>query len=69
MVGVSSDDTIQYVNHQKRLRKIIENLDLGKAVEIGISRRTFFYLKIRLNSEKSIMLKNKILKKLIGCGS
>lgn len=62
--GISKENTIQYVNFQKRLREIIENLTLEKALEIGISRRTFFYLKKRLKSEKSIKLKEKILQKL-----
>lgn len=49
--GVSKKNTMEYVNHQKKLRKIIEKLTLEKALEIGISRRTFFYLKTRLNKK------------------
>ncbi len=62
--GVSKEDTIQYVNLQKRLREIIENLTLDKALKIGISRRTFFYLKKKLINKKQIKLKEKILRKL-----
>jgi hypothetical protein len=61
--GVSKKDTIQYVDYQKRLRKIIESLTLEKALEIGISRRTFFYLKKKLQSSEPIKLKEKILRK------
>ena len=65
VVGVSSDDTIQYVNYQKRLRKIIENHTLKKVLEIGISRRTFFYLKKKIKEGKQIKLKKKISKKIL----
>ena len=62
VVGVSLEDIIQYVNHQKRLRNIIENLTLEKSLEIGISRRTFFYLKKKLKTTAPIKPKEKILK-------
>lgn len=65
VVGVSLEDTIQYVNYQKKLRGIIENLTLEKALEIRISRRTFFYLKEKMKNTKPIKLKEKILKKLV----
>lgn len=42
--GVSKNDTIQYVDEQKQLRKIIEDLTLEKALDLGISRREFFLL-------------------------
>lgn len=59
--GVSKDDTVQYVNFQKRLREIIETLTLEKALEIGISRREFFYLKKKIWNSPPIMLKQKTL--------
>ncbi len=37
---------------------------LKKALEIGISRRKFFYLKKKLEITEPIKLKEKILKKL-----
>jgi hypothetical protein len=61
--GVSKKDTIQYVDYQKRLRKIINDLTLEKALEIGISRREFFYLKKKLQSSEPIKLKEKVLRK------
>ncbi|MCH7647091.1 MAG: hypothetical protein IIA83_00580 [Thaumarchaeota archaeon] len=62
--GVSFEDTIQYVNHQKKLRVIIENLTLEKALERDISRRTFYYLKKKLGNKKQIKFKEKTLKKI-----
>ena len=62
VLGVFKEDTIQYVNHQKKLREIIENITLEKALEIGISRRTFFYLKNKLKDTKPIRMKEKVLK-------
>jgi len=59
---VFKEDTIQYVNFQKRLREIIENLTLEKALERGISKRNFFYLKNKLKDTKPIRMKGKILK-------
>jgi hypothetical protein len=63
--GVSKEDTTQYVDQQKKLRKIIEKLTLEKALEIGISRREFFYLKKNLKNTKPIKIKEKILNALI----
>lgn len=65
ILGAFQEDTIQYVNFQKRLWEIIEGLTLEKALEIGISRREFFYLKKKLKSQKPIKFKEKILNKLI----
>jgi len=63
--GVSKNDTMEYVDYQKKLRKIIENLTLEKALEIGMSRREFFYLKRKLEStDKPLRLKEKILIRL-----
>ena len=55
---------MEYVDYQKRLREIIENLTLDEALEIVISRREFFYLKNKLESSTTIKLKEKILNKL-----
>lgn len=65
VLGVFKEDTIEYVNFQKRLREIIENLTLEKALEIEVSRREFYYLKKKLKKDTSIKLKQKLLKKLI----
>ena len=59
VVGVSLDDTIQYVNHQKKLRKIIENLTEEKSIELGISRRMYYYLKKKLQSKDIINIQSK----------
>lgn len=52
-------------DYQKKIRKIIENLTLEKALENGMSRREFFYLKKKLQNIDRILLKGKILKKLM----
>ena len=62
---VSKKDTIEYVNFQKKLRKIIENLTLDKASEIGLDRREFYRLKNKLESDKPIVLRGKILQKIL----
>ena len=59
------EDTIQYANFQKRLREIIEDLTLEKALEIGIPRRTYFDWKKKIREGKEIVLKNKMLTKLL----
>jgi len=62
--GAFSEDSNEYVNEQKKLREIIENLTLEKALEIGISRRAFFYLKTNVGNNIPITLKKKTLEKL-----
>ena len=62
--GVSKNDTIQYVNHQKKIRQIIANLTLEKSLKIGLDRREFYRLKKKLKSNKSIVLGKKTLEKL-----
>ncbi|MEX0862907.1 hypothetical protein [Nitrosopumilus sp.] len=61
--GVLKEDTIQYVNFQKRIREMIESLTLEKALEIGISRREFFYLKKKLINRHLIKLNGKTINK------
>jgi len=55
---------IEYVDFQKKLRKIIDNLTEEKAKELGISRRTLFDWKKKIKNNKSINLKNKLKEKL-----
>ena len=52
--GVSKNDTLEYVDFQKKLRKIIENLTLDKASEIGLDKREFYRLKNKLENDKII---------------
>ena len=56
---------MEYVDFQKKLRKIIENLTLEKALKIGLDRREFYRLKKKLESGKPITLRKKILGKLL----
>jgi len=65
VVGVSKEDTLEYVNQQEKLRKIIGNLTLEKVLEIGMSRREFFYLKKKCENNRQITLKEKIMKILL----
>ncbi|HEY4680539.1 MAG TPA: hypothetical protein VIH04_04660 [Nitrosarchaeum sp.] len=62
--GVSKNDTMEYIDFQKKIRKIIENLTLDKALEIGLDEREFYRLKNKLESDKPIVLRKKILKRL-----
>lgn len=64
VVGVFSDDTLQYVDHQKRLRKIVENLTEEKSIGLGISRRMYYYLKHKLHNNEIIILNSKTIKKI-----
>lgn len=50
------------MNFQKKLRDIIESLTLEKALDIGISRREFFYLKNKLKNNESIRINKKIFR-------
>jgi hypothetical protein len=63
--GIFADDVNEYVDSQKKLREIIANLTLEKALEIGIDRREFYRLKKKLESDKPIVLRNKVLKLLL----
>ena len=64
-MGVFKEDTLEYVDYQKKIRQIIENLTEEKSKKIGISRRGFFYLKRKLEStNKPLRLKEKILIRL-----
>lgn len=60
--GIFAEDCNEYVNNQKKVRKIIVNLTLKKASEIGIDRREFYRLKKKLENTKTIVLRNKIRK-------
>ncbi|MCH8915536.1 MAG: hypothetical protein IIA82_06815, partial [Thaumarchaeota archaeon] len=62
--GVSAKDTIQYVNYQKKLREIIANLTLEKALGVGISKRTFYYLKQKNQLNKPVKIHSNIFSKL-----
>lgn len=63
--GVFAEDSNEYVNHQKKIRESIANLTLEKALEIGLDRREFYRLKKKLESDKPIILRKKILDKII----
>ncbi|MCV0411168.1 hypothetical protein [Nitrosopumilus sp.] len=62
--GVFAEDNSEYVNEQKKLREIIASLTLENALEIGLDRREFYRLKKKLESDKMIVLRMKILEKL-----
>ena len=57
--GVFAEDSNEYVNHQKKLREIIDSLTLNDALEIGLDGREFYRLKKKLNSDKRIVLRTK----------
>lgn len=63
--GAFAEDSNEYTNHQKKLREIIANLTLDDALKIGLDRREFYRLKKKLESNKSIVLRKKILEKLL----
>ncbi|MGI0047736.1 MAG: hypothetical protein ACREBB_11205 [Nitrosotalea sp.] len=65
VVGVSKENTVEYVNQQKKIRKIIESLTLEQALEIGISRRTFFDWKMKIRNNVSFTVKKRTLRKLL----
>ena len=59
--GAFAEDSNEYANHQKKLRGIIASLTLEKALELGLDRREFYRLKMKLKSDKLIVLRKKIL--------
>ena len=63
--GVFAEDNNEYLNHQKKIGEIIVNLTLEKALEIEIDRREFYRLKKKLESDKMIILRTKILEKIL----
>jgi hypothetical protein len=62
--GVFAEDNNEYVNHQKKIREDIAGLPWKKAVEIGMERE-YYRLKKKLDSDKPIILRKKILEKLL----
>lgn len=62
--GVFAEDNNEYVNHQKKLREIINKLTLEDALKIGLDRREFYRLKKKLETHISIVLRKNTLEKL-----
>ncbi len=62
--GASKNDSIMYENEQEKIHRIIENLTLKRALELGIPRRTYFDWKKKIGEEKQICLKNKSIQDL-----
>lgn len=62
--GASKNDSIMYENEQEKLHRIVEELTLERAEQLGISRRTLFYWKQKIREGKQIKLKKKIMEKL-----
>ena len=58
VLGVSKNDTMEYVNFQKKLRKIIE-INFGKSIRNWDSRSEWHYLK-KLQDSKMIKLKKRL---------
>lgn len=64
IVGVSKDNYVEYVNQQKKLRGMIENLTEEKARELKIPRRTYYDWKMKIKGNIPIKLKKKLESKL-----
>ncbi len=65
IVGVSKENTVEYVNQQKKVREIIESLTLEQALDLRILRRTFFDWKQKIRNNVSFTIKKGTLKKLL----
>ncbi len=61
--GVFAEDNNEYVNHQKKIRERIADLTWKKAVDLEMERE-YYRLKKKLESDKPITLRKKILEKL-----
>jgi hypothetical protein len=61
---LGSSKPLTYENEQERIKRFVENLTLRKALEIGVSRRTYFDWKKKNREGKEINLKNKLKEKL-----
>ena len=61
---IFAEDNNEYVNHQKKIREAIADLTWKKAVELGIERE-YYRLKKKLESDKPIILRKKILERLL----
>lgn len=62
--GVSEEDSIVHENQDEKIRRIIENLTLERARQLGIPRRTFFDWKKKLREGTFRKLKKKINEKI-----
>ena len=65
VMGAFAEDSNEYVNFQKKLREIIENLTLNKALEIGLDKREFYRLKKKLENNTHITLRKNTLEKIL----
>ena len=65
VTGVSKENTMGYVNQQKKVREIIENLTLEKVLDLGISRRVYFDWKQKIKNNISFTTKKRTLNKLL----
>lgn len=64
ILGVFDGDVTEYSNQQKKIRQVIENLTEEKSLELGISRRMFYYLKKKLQNKKKIVLYPNAIRKI-----
>lgn len=64
IVGVSKENTVEYVNQQKKIREIIEGLTLEKALELRVSRRAYFDWKMKIRGNIPLKLKKKLESRL-----
>lgn len=65
ILGVFNGDVTEYSNQQKKIRQIMEHLTEEKSREMGISRRTYYYLKKKITHNQKVKLTEKNLKKII----
>ncbi len=63
--GVSKEDSIIYENQDEKIRRIIENLTLERARQLGIPRRTYFDWKMKIREGKKIIVKKTAYVKLL----
>lgn len=64
ILGALKQDTIEYVEHQNKPRVIIKKLTLEKSLELGLSRRMYFYLKKKSQNKDIINLHSKTIRRI-----
>ena len=65
IIGVFNGDVTEYLNQQKQIKDIIANLTEEKSRELGISRRSFFYIKQKIKIFPVLNINTNTMKKIL----
>lgn len=64
IVGVSKTNILEYHDQQEKITTMIENLSLEEVLQIGLSKRIYYYWKNKIKQHDTIVIKKNVYKKL-----